>query len=199
MSNLDFSGLRDISTIKAKKGWAPLTLDDLGYGSAWCFDQSLSATGVLLVERDAQGLAVYSPQQWKKDHEGQQVVDWLTQGVEIFTAARPLIRDFGRVVAYVHESPPNPAALKKGNSVSSLLAAQALRCAAAAEGVEFEMVGAQSGKALVCGNANAKKAEAHAALKAHVLPWVEGSQKITNEAMRDALMVGLVWLKRRKQ
>lgn len=198
MSNLDFSGLKDISTSKTKAGWSPLTLNDLGYGSALCFDQSLSATGVMVVVRDNNGIAVYQPDQWKKTHEGKQVVDWLVQGVDIFNRARPLIRATRDLVdACVHESPPNPAAVKKGNSVSSLLAAQALRCAAAAEGVEFEMLGAQSGKRLVCGNANASKAEAHAALKAHVLPWVENSQTITNEAMRDTLMVGLVWLHRR--
>lgn len=200
MSNLDFSGLKDISTGKVKKGWSPLTPSDLGYGTVLCFDQSLTATGCLILQFTYPESApvVYSASQWRDKHDGKDVRTSLRRGTEVFLQARDVMRMLPRPVdAVVHESPPNPAAVK-GGGYSSLLAAQSLHCACAALGMEEpEMIGAQPAKRLVCGNANAKKTEAHAALKAHVLPWILNSQQVTNEATRDALMVGLLWLHRR--
>lgn len=202
--SLDFSGLGDLakqSPTKQATSWQPPTIDDLGYGTALCFDQSLTATGCLLLSRVYPGgLVVRSASQWKDPYEGKEVSTSLKRGVAVFDQARAVIRattDVYRPDAFVHESPPNPSAVK-GMGISSLLAAQALHCAADAEGVEFEMIGSQPAKKFICGNANAKKVEAHAALKAHVLPWVVNSQQVTNEATRDALMVGLLWLARRK-
>lgn len=204
MSNLDFSGLKDLATAGPKaepKGWVPLTPEVLGYGTVLCFDQSLTATGCLLLQHvyPASAPQVYSASQWQDKHDGKDVLTSLKRGVKVFEQARAVIQGLGSPIpvdGIVHESPPNPAAVK-GGGYSSLLAAQALRCAVAAEGHEVEMLGAQPAKKLVCGNANAKKTEAHKALKETVLPWVVNSQQVTNEATRDALMVGLLWLYRR--
>lgn len=200
--SLDFSGLGDLARAnpaKVAKGWSPLTLDDLGYGTAMCFDQSLTATGCVMIHRSHAGLQVYSAAKWADNYDGQDVPTSLKRGVAVFNQARQAIRygKIARVDAFVHESPPNPKAVK-GGGTSSLMAAQALHCAAEVEGVEIEMLGAQPGKKLVCGNANAAKTEAHAALRRDVLPWIEDAGQVSNEATRDALMVGLLWLARRK-
>lgn len=202
--SLDFSGLSDLAAkgVTDKPGWEPLKAEDLGYGSVLCFDQSLTATGCVILQRiyPASAPSVYSAIQWSTTLEGRDVPTSLGRGVEVFEQARVLIRSaltLG-IDAVTHESPPNPAAVRGGGH-SSLLAAQALWCAAAAEQVHIEMLGAQPAKRLICGNAKASKPEAHKALKESVLPWIVNSQVITNEATRDALMNGLLWLSRRKQ
>ena len=107
-------------------------------------------------------------------------------------------RAIGQGYELAHESPPNPGQVK-GGGVGSLMAAQSVRNAAALMGRPIEMLGAQPGKRLVCGNANASKPEAHAALKLHCFPWIEGSERVTNEATRDALIVALLWLYRQRK
>lgn len=204
--SLDFSGLTDLAAkgTKAKQEWQPLTAADLGYGSVLCFDQSLTATGTVLLQHVYPGTnpVVVKAQQWSTDFEGKDVLTSLRRGEHVYRNAITAIHwacDVG-IDMIVHESPPNPAAVK-GGGYSSMLAAQALRCAVVAcegEGVDVEMLGAQPAKKLVCGNANADKKTAHAALKESVLPWIVNSQQITNEATRDSLMIGLLWLSRRK-
>lgn len=200
--SLDFSGLSDlVKQPEGKSGWQPLTPQDLGHGSVLCFDQSLTATGCVVLQHNFPGSnpVVHLASQWSSMYEGKDVLTSLTRGVEVFSQARQMMQlaKQMRLAGIVHESPPNPAAVK-GGGYSSLLAAQALWCAAEAEGVGVEMLGAQPAKKLVCGNANAKKPEAHKVLKESVLPWIVNSKVITNEATRDALLIGLLWLHRRK-
>lgn len=199
--SLDFSGLKDLpgqSLAQAAKGWSPPTLDDLGLGTVLCFDQSLMATGMVLLNRGEGGLAVLHAEKFTGQEGDNGVATALARGAMVFARVRPYLasaKDRGWVVA--HESPPNPNAVK-GGGTSSLMSAQALHCAALAEEVALEMLGSQPAKKLVCGNANAPKTEAHRALKTHVLPWVAGASQVSNEATRDALLVGLLWLARRK-
>lgn len=201
--SLDFSGLGDLARKtpeQVKIGWQPPTIDDFGYGTVLAFDQSLTATGCIVVEHTyPRGIIVQSAAKWSTKYDGKDVLTSLKRGVEVFEQARSILRvakDIG-VNAIVHESPPNPAAVK-GGGYSSLLAAQALHCAAWDRGMPIEMLGAQPAKKLVCGKGTADKTTAHAALKIHVLPWIVNSQQVTNEATRDALMVALLWLARRK-
>lgn len=205
--SLDFSGLSDLAKQpEGKPGWRPLTVDDLGYGTVLCFDQSLTATGCVILKYvfPASAPQVVSASQFANPYDGKDVPTSLNRGVSVFEQARFLIRKAFTIGidAIVHESPPNPNAVR-GGGYSSLLAAQALRCAISAENAsslaDIEMLGAQPAKKLICGNANAKKAQAHAVLKESVLPWIVNSQVVTNEATRDALMVGLLWLARRKK
>lgn len=197
--SLDFTALGDLarqSPGKTKAGWQPLTRDDLGYGQVLAFDQSLTATGWVLLGHDLDRLVVHHAGRWAAVTEGSDVATSLSRGTQVYSRARMTFEHYRNVCdAFVHESPPNPAAVK-GGGYSSLLAAQSLRDAAFASGITMEMLGAQPGKKLVCGNANADKKTAHAALKA-CYPWIEGAEKVTNEATRDALIVALLWLSRR--
>lgn len=192
MSTLDFSSLSDLAKAP-KAGPKPLTVEDLGEGQVLAFDQSLTATGWVWLGCDRpRGLNVLDAGSWSTKTVGKDVATSLTRGREIFTQARMLLR-FARQcnnVQIVHETPPNPAVVK-GNGISSLIAAEALWCAAEAEGMTFEMIGAQSAKKLVTGTAKSEKKEAHDALVATVFPWLHGREQITNEAKRDALLVGL--------
>jgi hypothetical protein len=201
---LDFTGLTDLAngTTKSKADWEPLTHDDLGYGTVMAFDQSLTATGLVVVRHIFPESApqVLVAQSWSAEDEGKDVETSLRRGVQVYKQAVDVMRSAQawQVDAFIHESPPNPKAVK-GGGYSSLLAAQAVRCAAEASGWPMVMLGAQPAKKLVCGNANAPKQEAHKALKETVMPWVINSGSVTNEATRDALMVALLWLARRKQ
>lgn len=57
--------------------------------------------------------------------------------------------------------------------------------------ISTKIVGAQRGKSFICGNGNAKKAEAHEAL-AERAKDIPGFDAISNEHQRDALLLALV-------
>lgn len=202
MGALDFSGLGDLAKQdpKIKPGWQPPIPADFGEGRVLAFDQSLTATGWVKVISEGGTITVTSASKFSDTHaeEKNSIETQLRRGVDVFERAY-LVVDTAKVsgFALVHESPPNPAQVK-GGGYGSLLAAQAIRIAAALAEMKIEMLGAQPGKKLVCGNHNAKKTEAHAALKTHCFPWIRGSEHVTNEATRDALIVALLWLYRRK-
>lgn len=201
MSNPDFSGLKDIAKAgpTGPKGWEPLRAETLGYGTGLCLDQSLTATGMVIIQHvfPASAPTVIRSAKWSTEHEGKGVLTALRRGIDVYRMMKATLRDLPVPIDWVaHESPPNPSAMKNTDT-SSLQASQALWCAMDELGLgEPEMIGSQPGKKLVCGNGNAKKPEAHKALKEDVLPWIVNSQVITNEAHRDALMVGLVKLAR---
>lgn len=203
MTGLDFTGLGDLAkgTVKAKADWQPLTLDDLGLGKILFFDQSLTASGWVKVTRDERGCRVDAAGVIKevKEHDAMKrgVERDLSRGVTVFEVAFMLIENaISDDYEVAHESPPH-AGNVTGGGTSSLMAAQAVRCAAALAQTPIEALGAQPAKTLVCGSSKAKKPEAHAALKAHCFPWIEGVDMVTNEATRDALMGALLWLRRR--
>lgn len=202
--SLDFSGLGDLAKkgpAKIGAGWVPPTPADFGEGRVLAFDQSLTATGWAKVISEGGTITVTSAGKFSDTHaeEKNSIETQLRRGVDVFERAYLLI-DQAKVsgCSLAHESPPNPAAVK-GGGYGSLLAAQSIRIAAALAEMNIEMLGAQPAKRLVCGNANAKKTEAHAALKEHCFLWIRGSEHVTNEATRDALMVALLWLYRRKK
>lgn len=203
MSQLDFSGLADLAKrdpAKVKAGWQPPTIEDFGIGKVLAFDQSLTATGWVALSGDGSRLVVVECGKITASTttEGRGGIEQdLQRGVAVFEAAVMLIDRWHPEAKIAHESPPHPGNVK-GGGTSSLMAAQSVRNAAFICAAPVEMLGAQPAKKLICGNTNAKKTEAHAALKVHLLPHIEGGHLITNEAMRDALMVGLLHLHRRK-
>lgn len=200
--SIDFTGLRDLAKDpeKAKVGFSPLQPEDLGDGSILFFDQSLTATGWVKVRKVAGQVLVAASGVIPNDYSDAKnsIETQLCRGVTVFEHAVALL-DSAKTEGYdvAHESPPNPAQVK-GGGYGSLLAAQSVRNAAALIDIPIEMLGAQPGKKLVCGNGNAEKKVAHAALKETCFPWISGSEQITNEAKRDALIGALLWLHRRK-
>jgi hypothetical protein len=200
--SLDFTGLSDLAADTkrhTKQGWQPLTPDDLGHGRVLAFDQSLTATGWVKVIRGYDGVLVVGAGKVRDLYSGEKnsIETQLRRGVEVFEQAYVLIDEATHAgYSVIHESPPNPAAVK-GGGYGSLLAAQSVRNAAALAQTTIEQLGAQPAKTLICGSAKAQKPEAHAALK-DCFPWIEGSHLITNEAHRDALLIALLWLRRKK-
>lgn len=187
---------------KTSKGtvWQPLRQEHLGEGMVLFFDQSLTATGWVQVV-SVPGLTKVVKAGKVKDLPGaleNSIETQLRRGVNVFEEATVLIdRAIGQGYEIAHESPPNPAQVK-GGGFGSLMSAQAVRCAAALMQADILMLGAQPGKKLICGKANADKKTAHDALKDTCFPWIEGSDLVTNEATRDALIGALLWLYRRK-
>lgn len=92
----------------------------------------------------------------------------------------------------LHETPP--VGNRMARPESSLLAAHCIAYACNLRGVPRLSVGAQRAKSVVCGNGNAKKAEAHAALRKRYATSIEEFDQVTNEHQRDALMLALVYL-----
>ena len=196
----DFSGLGDLAKdpAKTKGAWRSLEPADLGEGKVLAFDQSLTATGWVAVT-SGNGIVDVTragtvADGWTDMPKG--VERDLRRGVAVFEQSLLLVewaRDHGYRLS--HESPPNPSQVK-GGGTGSLMGAVAVRSAVAVYDRHIEMLGAQPAKKIVCGNGNADKKAAHAALKEYCFTWIGGSDLVTNEATRDALMNALLWLYR---
>jgi Holliday junction resolvasome RuvABC endonuclease subunit len=93
----------------------------------------------------------------------------------------------------VHEMPPVGGAMARPES--SLVAATALRCAAAYFDTPVSMIGAQKAKKRWTGNGNAKKPEVKKALEAW-RPQLR-VEKPWNHDLADALALGLTWAETR--
>ena len=165
-------------------------------GTVLAFDQSLNATGYVLLRCDRGHLCIEQasqipmPEISAKGHEAN-----LLKGVALWQRMCAVLTATasgypGAEIA--HETPPVGGRMARPES--SLLSALSLRIAAATFGWEVTMVGAQKAKRWIAGNANADKKTAHAALAQHFgdLP---GYEYITNEAKCDALMIALTILK----
>lgn len=102
--------------------------------------------------------------------------------------------EFETIDRVIHEQ--TPAANRAYRPESSLISAHCLRWVCTLHGLPWSVVSAQAAKAHVCGNSRATKDEAHEALAARYRGVVEGyDEHITNEHLRDALMLGLTDLK----
>lgn len=197
----DFSGLSGLQHAPSAKEWAPPTLESFGFGDVLSFDQSLTAAGWVRLASYAEGLGVIASGVEKggmdhlRGHEqnlsrGVVLYDRFGEVVQNNTTASTLI---------VHETPPVGGG-KMARPEASLLAALALRIAVFDEGLDVEMLGAQPAKKMICGNANADKKTAHAALALHLAPLILGyDEHITNEAKRDALLIALLRLTKEKR
>lgn len=168
----------------------------LADGYVMAIDQSLSATGwvVLQVENGAAYVAsansLFLPLEPKgglpalpKGHEGNlrravAIHQHLTQAMALWKKERE-----GLVV--VHEHPPLGGRMMRPES--SLLAAGAVRIAAAEHGLPVVMVDNQHSKALLAGARNVTKSEWHKGLILFAIQGVHAS----NEGQRDALCLGI--------
>jgi hypothetical protein len=165
-------------------------------------DQSLSATGMVWLAVGRRELTVY--QAWTFRSEAGEDADGheqnLQRAMDLGNQIDDVIRVVHQDVAHVvHEGPPVGGG-RIMRPESSLLAALALRQAAALWEVPIApMVQPQTHKRIVCGNGNATKKEEHAALAqlAATLPILD-YDRVTNEAIRDALCVALAHLTRKE-
>ncbi len=195
----NFDRLSDLVDLLAKKGktaaWEPLRFENLIFSRVLAFDQSLKATGWVVLDVSPErarlldaGTLVPVTKTNARGHEQD-----LRRTVELFGQMNDVWSQHPDSLV-VHEAPP--VATRVGRPTSSLLAAAALRILAAhilPPPIPVPMISAQRAKKVICGDSNADKIQAHRALAEHCAPWIVGYQHfITNEAKRDALMLALV-------
>lgn len=216
MAEIDTSALQDVKTgrvSKNKQEWAPFDFAVLHPGFYLACDQSLDATGLVL-------LLVRSPEDDPEAVEVR-VIDAVKVGTEkteqggwedVLRRARVLQElvngfaarnwPFSKLPIYgVHEAPPIGGGSRFLKPELSLISAYAFREAIRPihwdrEELRMEyrllpMVRPQDHKALTCGNPNAKKPQHHAVLRQFFMSRIQGSEKVTNEATRDALSIAL--------
>ena len=210
MTDLDLSGLEDLVTGKptsrsTKAPWQPLNLDRLHPGAWLGCDQSLKASGLVVLLVD--DWPEWTIRVTSATTIGTQAEAGIDGWEDVLRRARKLEREFRiwipgawrelgfepRVKRYAaHEAPPIGGGSRFLKPELSLIASYAFR--RSLEDIFAwqlqPMVRPQDHKSLICGNANAKKPAHHHALK-QLFPRIEGSELITNEATRDALSVAL--------
>lgn len=200
MTKPDFGALAGINTLDPKKAWEPPTLETFGSGNVLAFDQSLTATGWVHVASYSGVVGIVASGTESPKIEGFRGYEQdLRRGVYLFTRLHKVLAGhLGPETLLAHEHPPMGKV--KGGGTSSLMSALSLRIVCWEFGREVVMLGAQPAKKLICGNANADKKTAHAALALHLAQHIEGyAEHITNEAKRDALMVALLRLHKEKR
>lgn len=194
---IDTSRLAALLEGKGHTVWTPPALDDFGYGRVVAFDQSLSATGRVFVQRGEGFFRIYDASTFAGNPQDPETTGRekdLQRGVDLWARFSGDFRSMAGDVVIVHEAP----ALGGGGMrtpESSLLAAQALRIAAAQHRREVVMIQTQQHRKLVCGDAKAKKREEQAAaLKLAESIGITGTEKITNASKRDAFCLALAYL-----
>lgn len=180
-----------------RKTWVTPTRAEMPFGHLVCADQTLTAAGVVWLIHDERGLLVHRALRlrggadeaatgWEKNL--QQAESLRQQFRVAFDAAS------GWPWELVHEAPPSGGG-KMRNPESSVLASAALRAAAIDAGVRVRpMIQPQSWKRLLFGpdHAGVDKPTINRLIVSLAIDLgIEGLSRITNEAHRDALGVGL--------
>lgn len=186
------------------KEWTPPVPEDFEPGEVLAFDQSLANTGWVHLVFGLNGVfrvvdaGSFGTDETKargvtqtllraEEHHGI-VFSLMAQKFPAATANQSSLK-----VAY--ETPPVGGRMSRPES--SLTSAVAIRIAARQYGCSAIQVGSQSAKKMICGNGNAEKKDAHAALsRVAGSGFITGYGAITNEAKRDALLVGMTALRR---
>lgn len=170
---------------------APTTYISTLSGAIMAVDQSLSATGWVVMALDAARpkvvhhgtlLTVYVGDRGYAD-------GMLTRGALLYESFMSLLL-VHQPVLIIHETPPMGQTNMR-TAESSTLSAMALRCAASANHIPVEMVHARHAKKVLTGDANATKQ----AVKAVVAQAVDGLPNRFPEAVADAVAVALTWAK----
>jgi hypothetical protein len=183
------------------KVWTPLSLGDLPDFEVLACDPSLTALGLVwLVIKDgkvsvkgAEKLTVGPTERkgWDDTFARASVMEALVDAlVDDWFGSKDVIDVERSHVNAVHEAPPAGG----GDFVrteASVLTGYGFRQVAGDWKMKvLPTVTPQSHKKLISGNHIAKKKEHHDALKL-LLPTITGSEKVKNEATRDALSIGL--------
>ena len=205
----DFTYLK-AGTIATPKDEEPdyLQPDDLAAGRVLAFDQTLGTptsggTGWVLLDKSVidQQVVIVDCGFIKGKNTGMVKGNAmnLERSLHLYRTVIPLLIQYAvrPDVMVAYETPP--AGGKMARPESSLMAAEAILIAADSLALQPpKMISAQRAKKSICGNPNADKPYVHKVLREQCFPWIGQSNLITNEAGRDALMVGLQCLKERK-
>lgn len=157
-------------------------------GLSWvvALDPSLKNTGIVVKTKAGMHATTIRPE---SHGSGSDLL--MAQALQIFDGVKAIlgVYDLGGEGIAVYEKPPVGGGRLRSTE-SALMAGEAIRIAAHTLGVEAISIPAQTSKKVICGNANAKKTEAHAALaKGWDVPDI-----VTNEHQRDALMALITYL-----
>lgn len=206
---IETSGLEALSRRrlqKIKDVWIPPTRADFQPGFVLAFDQSLAATGFVVLEGrldrydrveltilGAEVLKTVDSAEGKGGH-----AENLRRARDQYHAYFTLLKSFSiyrRRAVVAHEAPPDGGG-RIMRPESSLLAALSLEIATEEAGFLGGItVASATHRKLVCGRGNVTKKVAHEGLALWAPALVNGYTKhITNEALRDALSVALVAL-----
>lgn len=201
-SGLDFSALGNLAKEQAKGGWQPITPADLATGYGLFFDQSLTNTGwVELLVSQERKVGVVGAGTIRPMGVDESLTSFnldFARGTSIFKqivmtprwGATGAGANFDVIAA---EMPPVGFKVK-GEGSSSRLAGQAIFDAFCTSTKTVRLISSQAAKKTMTGRGSkVTKKEAQDAMVANCFPWIEGSEKVTNEHTRDALMNGLHW------
>ena len=182
---------------QAKKIWTPLDLSKLPDCDVIACDPSLTALGLVWIHIEDSTVAIAGAERLSTVPTGDRV-GWedTFYRAELMEALIDALIDLWTEqeipdnVLGVHEAPPSGGGAMM-RTESSILTGYAFRQVMNSYNIEIDKtVTPQSHKKLLCGNHIAKKTEHHEAIKT-LLPHILGNAVITNEAMRDALSIGL--------
>lgn len=190
---------------KSKPAWAPPTLGHFRPGMLLCFDQSLSATGFVVLSREVGRITIHESRTLRtrrpdSDESKEGPAEWLLRAKTLRSLMYDALYPFSIAPqsgwAVVNEAPPT-GGNKLDRPESSLMAATVLHMVVADLGLPMlPMVGVYTHKRLTCGVHNAKKKDHHAVLNTYCPNLVHGWSKVTNPDERDSASVGLAALLR---
>lgn len=209
MTEPDLTGLAELAQTKpktTKQPWQPLDFNSLAHGWFLGCDQSLTATGLVLLSNDeVAGVCVQDavsfgiePTEEYTSHE-----DTLIRVEELYLLMlRWVIETASRIgqtalkpIYVAHEYPAKGGGRMARPEISLLTAALFRRAIHGAGFVTTDnwihIIGRQHHAKLACGDANAKKNVHHSAMAQHYYPWIRDNDLITNGAKRDALSIAI--------
>jgi hypothetical protein len=178
----------------AKKAWHPLRLEELPNCRYLAADPSLAAFGLVFIEihegqvyiQEAEKLSTTQTDAggWESNFQrAEELYDLLSATIDAWLDA------WGMMYA-VHEAPPVGGGVVQ-RTESSILGGREFRRVCGELVIPIDkLVTPQSHKKLICGNHIASKKQHHDAIR-ELLPKIHDSRLISNEALRDALSVGL--------
>lgn len=176
----------------AKKPWSPLDLSSLVDCMYLACDPSLTALGVVLLEVYEGDLFIQQAEKLSTvptEKKGWEDTFYRAELMEALLSALIDSWEPPQGSVGVHEAPP--IGKNMARTESTILTGYGFRSVMTEYGIPLDpAVTAQSHKRLICGNHLATKREHHEELK-KLLPRIKGAEKITNEATRDALSIGL--------
>lgn len=177
------------------KQWSPLDITTLKNGRWIGCDQSITNTGIVLIEiHEGICYVLDSKVLQTKSTEYKGWEDTFTRAEDIELQMQNTIRDWvhdydSSMIEAYHEAPPAGGGVLV-RTESSILTAYAFRKVVSGYNMIPKMAYPRAHKNLLCGVANADKKTHHAEVK-KLLPDILDSQTITNEAKRDALSIAL--------
>lgn len=177
----------------AKKEWTPLTIAKLWPGRYIACDPSLAALGIVWFDVTPSEVTIRGAEKLATAPTDRKGWDDTFYRARVMEALLDALFDQWEVdsdTLAVHEAPPAGGG-QFVRTEASILTGFAFSTVADEYGLKIDAtVTPQSVRKLICGNHLAPKAEWHTELK-KLFPVIAHNEMIKNEALRDALGVGL--------